>query len=46
MCSMNDPFGMRSKMYGRLIPRFGTNRSGVRSVRLDAYRQSRDLFLR
>src|SRR5215470_11248133 len=46
MCSMNDPLGMRSKMYGRLIPRLGTNRSGVRTVRLDSYRHSRDLLVR
>ena len=33
-------------MYGRLMPRLGTKSSGVRSVRFDSYRQSRDLLVR
>src|SRR2546425_1037322 len=32
------PGGRRSKMYGRLIPRFGTNRSGVAWRRDEVYR--------
>jgi hypothetical protein len=46
MCSTNDPFGIRSKMYGRLMPRLGTKSSGVRIVRRDSYRQSLDLLVR
>jgi hypothetical protein len=43
---MNEPLGIRSKMYGRLMPRLGTKSSGVRMVRRDSYRQSLDLLVR
>jgi hypothetical protein len=38
MCSTKDDPGWRSKIEGRLMPRFGTKSTGVGRVRGDSYR--------
>ena len=36
MCSTKDEPGWRSKIEGRLMPRFGTNSTGTACVRADS----------